>query len=111
MSDLRPCPFCGGEAEATFLEAARYYKIQCGNTKCIIRTALPRVYNTEAEAIEAWNTRHERTCDMIIRPDYRQRWADSTAYDCTSCGHVNLDPVAGGYCRWCGARVKEEADA
>ena len=47
----------------------------------------------------------ERTCHMFVSPECEQQWADSTAYYCSACGHGNLDPIVGGYCRYCGARV------
>ncbi|HIW77066.1 MULTISPECIES: hypothetical protein [Gordonibacter] len=47
----------------------------------------------------------ERTCLMIKRRECEQLWNDSTAYDCSVCGHLNLDPIVGGYCRYCRAKV------
>lgn len=49
----------------------------------------------------------ERTCLMLKRRECEQLWNDSTAYDCSVCGHLNLDPIVGGYCRYCGAKVVE----
>lgn len=56
------------------------------------------------EWLEA-HAHHERTCHMFVSPECEQQWADSTAYYCSACGHGNLDPIVGGYCRYCGARV------
>ena len=50
MSDLKPCPHCGGEAKLD--EHCGKYVVFCTSEKCSWR-------NTEAEAIEAWNTRAE----------------------------------------------------
>lgn len=58
-----------------------------------------------ADIVQLWNPRHERTCHMFVSPECEQQWADSTAYYCSACGHGNLDPIVGGYCRYCGARV------
>lgn len=34
---LLPCPFCGGEAETTFICDGRYNQIKCKTPKCIKR--------------------------------------------------------------------------
>lgn len=55
MSELKPCPFCGGEAEILTAESMRggyLFGIMCND--CCSRGD---VYENEAEAIEAWNTR------------------------------------------------------
>ena len=54
MSELKPCPFCGGEAELD--EYCGKYVVFCKNASCSWR-------KTKAEAIEAWNARYERTCE------------------------------------------------
>ncbi len=52
---LKPCPFCGGKAEVlngcTCYEPDDYW-ISC--KKCEAET---RIYDSEAAAIAAWNTR------------------------------------------------------
>lgn len=54
MSDLKPCPCCNGISWVYYRAFTTY--VYCD--KCGLRT---KDYGTEAEAIEAWNTRHERT--------------------------------------------------
>lgn len=46
---LKPCPFCGGEA--IILDFTKKF-IRCED--CMVET---NIYDTEAEAIEAWNRR------------------------------------------------------
>ena len=71
MTELKPCPFCGGEAEIRKwrrwldfpTDMVDGYEAFCVNPDCIIYHADDKWYMTEAEAIEAWSTRHVRTCD------------------------------------------------
>ena len=49
--ELKPCPFCGGEAE--IFESA-ICQIRCSN--CNARSC----WNTKDKAIEAWNRRAEQ---------------------------------------------------
>ena len=65
MSDettLLPCPFCGGEAEIHQDDNGKWHvdTLRCGNGDISHHAYV--IADTEAEAIEAWNTRHERTC-------------------------------------------------
>lgn len=63
MSELLPCPFCGGEAEiltAESMHGGNLYGVMCD---CCAGRA--DVYDTEAEAIAAWNTRAQR--EEIVR--------------------------------------------
>ena len=61
MSELKRCPFCGGEAEMGRKRSCFDHWEQgdfiprCKDTKCLGR--LYRTYKTEEEAITAWNTR------------------------------------------------------
>lgn len=59
MSDkLLPCPFCGGEAKFTYITKVYtdYPSIRCSNDECFAGK-LYILFNTEVEAITAWNTR------------------------------------------------------
>lgn len=56
MTDLKPCPFCGGEAtlvEDIYDDRLCSYVI-CSNDNCNANTGR---YDTEDEAITKWNTR------------------------------------------------------
>ena len=56
MNELKPCPFCGGEAKTIISEGGDYtedlYWIVC---KCC--EAETSTYYTDEDATEAWNRR------------------------------------------------------
>lgn len=77
MTELKPCPFCGGEAELRSeysSDSGYWFRVDCNNKGCMGLTKRPswdQVCSTgwrdiEQEAIEAWNTRAERTCKPEI---------------------------------------------
>ena len=61
MSELKPCPFCGGGAvvvQTRYRHGEEYFFVKCNNKDCPV---IPETYeNTEMkDAIEAWNGRAE----------------------------------------------------
>lgn len=89
---LLPCPFCGGEAELTGFGAPEVW-VWCPNCK-----ASTDAHTCKGGAIEAWNTRAERTCQLI---------EDSGLLHCSECGGVAEERLWAywSYCPNCGARV------
>ena len=88
---LLPCPFCGGEAFTHIFgnEIAKGYYIACDECGANIKA-----FGYEAEAIEAWNRRAERTAKVMN---------DGINY-CENCeGYVEA-PMA--YCPYCGCRLE-----
>lgn len=106
MSDLKPCPFCGGEAMIihSILDACF---ITCENNDCM---AGQKVYSTKAEAIAAWNARTERTC-MLIRHGSLANMPSFVCWSCSECGfgwhHSEYDKQF-SFCPNCGAKVVGE---
>ena len=49
--ELKPCPFCGGEAIIKYYAPCDYV-VHCEKEDCY-----GGIYDTEEEAIEAWNRR------------------------------------------------------
>ena len=116
MSDLLSCPFCanGNEAELRTDYSERYaYSVEC--VWCGAKTGQ---YRCADEAIQAWNTRAERTCHADLN-------AGRNAVVCSECGssmllgcweeftdwggNVLIDTFKTyPYCPNCGSRVLEE---
>ena len=58
MTDLKPCPFCGGEAELVCNDIGVF--VGCFHENCPIGPQTSTYldgYATEAEAVAAWNAR------------------------------------------------------
>ena len=95
MSELLSCPCCGEKARIDRYE--HFYRVLCMD--CPVLTEW--LYS-EQEAIDAWNTRVERTCHLIYCPDVL---AGSKQYMCSSCRTYQSDGIT--YCPNCGSKVVE----
>lgn len=108
LKTLRKCPFCGGEAE---VEKSGSGVFDTWYVTCL--SCCASVWeNTEAEAVEAWNTRYERKGKNLRGND------DETL--CSECGTLVVDmayfdKLGGGmvmvrnypdYCPKCGVRLE-----
>lgn len=135
MSELEPCPFCGGEIktavvtfdekfyeppyEAWYLEHAD--TVAASEKHCPIPTT-DMFYDTEAEAIAAWNTRAEMGYEdvqiLLDELGVSERMCKNNApayldFLCSECGFVHYHSEANdtgegnewNYCPNCGARV------
>lgn len=98
---LRPCPFCGGEANIYQMHfCGTTYTCECSD--CGIET---KPMDTEAEAIEAWNRRAEPERKSMVWKPAKGRPAYEKGI--CNCGYVlsvlQRDFV---YCPECGAKLE-----
>lgn len=124
MADLKPCPFCGGEAHVDRRD--RVISIGCdacgysrrfdgvltttphGDSVSGVGSALTEYYNLDAyeEAAEAWNARWERTCHMQYVSLYDEECVDGI--ECDECGWTEIhdaDEPVPARCPGCGSKV------
>ena len=52
--ELKPCPFCGGEAIITYSKIG-FHQVYCSNEDCIANELKMYNSNTEDEAVKIWN--------------------------------------------------------
>ena len=75
MSELLSCPFCGGEADVIDYDDECWVAHQCANGTSVETNS----YETEAEAIAAWNTRAAYEMEgWFYLPTPKQRLFDYT---------------------------------
>ena len=105
MSELKPCPFCGGEAHVMaqhWDDGSHVWWVEC--RAC---GAEGKRCDDGLEAIDAWNMRDERTCECV--PEYQKSPIDGKTivlHRCSAC-HWLMRPHM-DYCPNCGAKVVSE---
>ena len=57
--NLKPCPFCGGEATTGKIEYNATYYVRCSNRKICDVLPFTKAYDEIEDAIDAWNKRAE----------------------------------------------------
>lgn len=138
MSELKPCPFCGGTAKLSVYYD--FYRVHCNNDDCIAGLSVTDVYEGHgrwykniSEARTVWNTRAddyrqaaeywqrmyeeafaERTCQIIGFDDGVDEGIDGEWHQYAepqydlSCGHSSQGTEAPNYCPNCGRKVVSE---
>lgn len=104
--ELRPCPFCGGEAGVHyFAHDDSECTVMCSNPNCrasvsaMSRGSMTTAYN---RARKLWNRRAERTCH-VVRSGEPSPTGVPRERRCSECG--GMLTRFGAYCHNCGARV------
>ncbi len=114
MTELKQCPFCGGEA--VLFENTDYAYVYCN--ECGSQT--DESHGTAGAAVAAWNTRAERTCEIarVETGEPAEYDCDEVFWHCASCheevaiyaynenGDTWADKPA--FCPNCGAKVVSE---
>lgn len=114
MTELLPCPFCGGEADVHyFAHDDSECTVMCSNPNCRASVSarscgsMTTAYN---RARKLWNRRAERTCN-VESSHVEQEIGDYSYLEVElSCGHAFTwdDGTPPDYCPDCGARVVVE---
>ena len=100
MDKLKPCPFCGGEAELTSRRVnsgQTLYRYRCASCHAAIGRWHGGISGYDYTAAETWNTRAERTCHRF--------WTGAEMI-CSNCAY-QLNNATANYCPSCGRRVVE----
>lgn len=113
--NLKPCPFCGGEGSVYQVldypeKIGPRFSVICNGCGASVTTT----FQSEWTAIEAWNRRADRTCQIVVSVDRNPASYGGRVHRCSSCGKAlpgalfrngwrKLD-----YCPRCGAWVTEE---
>ena len=100
-SELKPCPFCGGEAIRLIDFDDEYERVYLESIHCRSCHARVAWQETAEEAAEAWNRRVELTGEWL---------EDEYGYcRCSICGYEHDDPeTTTPYCPNCGAKMESE---
>ena len=128
--DLKPCPFCGGEARIVVCDdegnirdkayeldpvSGLWYSVTHYGEDFLCPISekpgpLPWLFSTPYEAARSWNLRAERTCRMKrFMPDCGPGEFVPQAFlcKCSECGYEMFGrPVGANYCPGCGALVE-----
>ena len=107
MTELKPCPCCGGVADV------KTYELRDRCWEALLRCAscgleIARTGSSEAEArgktVEAWNARWESTCHDVLPEKHGE--PIEGYWECSECGcEWGGDYDAPKYCPDCGAKV------
>lgn len=117
MSELKPCPFCGGEANLVNIWNCLSSVVcsSCGAAIGKVKKS-PNDFRTRDEVIDAWNRRpaaKELVANIIIDEEQLQRMFDEvveTTIDCADLLAVADECDAAGGTVWA-ARIREAVGA
>ena len=105
-AELKPCPFCGGEAKVYETNMGIDFCSSWWNVECNDCEAMMEGFGSEKIAIRVWNTRAEQTCRNlynVVSGKY------SKFFECSNCDYVDyeIDRSDWNYCPSCGYKIKQ----
>jgi hypothetical protein len=90
--ELKPCPFCGGEAvDSTYNVCDCCGKAVNGSINCSLCNAKVDHYDTSTQAIQAWNARVQPTIPSVEEIDKVIRNHPSNEYFSKDCVLVDVE--------------------
>ena len=92
--ELKPCPFCGGEIRIARLHGSYGEPWYARCDRCEVSGYY---YKTEAQAIEEWSDRPERTC-------HDAAGKQMAFFACSACGATD-ERKNPRFCHGCGRKV------
>ena len=104
--ELKPCPFCGGKAEV-LQDTVTTWGLIIHEADCWLAYDEPsRRQKVPAYEFGSWNTRAERTCQVLEVEKLDDVYVHGFYL---TCGHSMINPFncRPGFCPWCGAKVVE----
>jgi len=117
MSELKLCPFCGGEADVhswwSDADECGRASVGCKRESYSNGYECARIYirrcdakTAERDAIRIWNTRHRETCEVVSSYSYGISADEIWDYE-LSCGHVYtaVGKESPSFCEECGREV------
>lgn len=117
MSELKPCPFCGGRAIMKIqkhIPNGYDYTPTCQDPSCAGR--LTKKWTNETVAIEAWNKRMSGSAEkssIVERTAKVEEVEKPNVFKCSGCGQYFHSTAWGSpvtYCSRCGAKLDWNED-
>lgn len=99
INELKPCPFCGGEAELIEHTYGAYKDATVACKQCGIRSTL---FSNDLEAVMFWNRRAESKSGRWV---CNEKFSE---YICSECGEEAPNDgydCGANYCPNCGAKM------
>jgi hypothetical protein len=106
VSELKPCPFCGGKAsKVTWMQvdSKPLYQVGCANLSCPITPSTEWLIDDKA-AIDIWNTRSSHESVPHGKWVYETIGGKEYCY-CSECGQI-AESFEPHYCPSCGAKME-----
>lgn len=112
IPELKPCPFCGGEAYLEEFEPHKHFFVELPEypggamitcKKCEGRLSFSGK-DAKEKVIKAWNTRvYPRDVQEAVRKETPKKPYYTRSYECAEC--LNYVDISDEYCVTCGQKL------